>query len=345
MPKMTRQDVARDENNNISSQNAFKGDLEENGKAVYNAKFYDSNSEDEISTNSKMSEDKSESSAGEEQSDCVETRGKNSKELCKDGADDKPTQSYIALIAMAILSSPKRRMVLSDIYQYILDNYPFYKTKDKSWRNSIRHNLSLNECFVKAGRSENGKGNYWAIHPSNIEDFTKGDYRRRRARRKTKRSIHSSGLYSECFQPYTILSPIFGLNRKTLPCYWGAYDIRHSNCQTNSESLPRQTPRKSFTIDSILGIENETKAHSHGTIADVGTRRHHSAPTYNYQRCPSYEGSAFAPFDRSNNTFDHYLSQHKIPLEYHLAPEYLQYTMFNARNSVQELKRSRPSFL
>ncbi|EDO34609.1 predicted protein, partial [Nematostella vectensis] len=94
----------------------------------------------------------------------------------------KPAHSYIALIAMAILSNSSKKMILGDIYQYISDNFPYYRNKDKSWRNSIRHNLSLNECFIKAGRSENGKGNYWAIHPANLEDFANGDFRRRRAR-------------------------------------------------------------------------------------------------------------------------------------------------------------------
>ncbi|XP_064424597.1 forkhead box Q2 [Latimeria chalumnae] len=101
---------------------------------------------------------------------------------------DKPTQSYIALISMAILSSPEKKLLLSDIYQWIMDNYPYFKNKDKSWRNSVRHNLSLNECFIKAGRSDNGKGHFWAIHPANLEDFSKGDYHRRRARRRIRRS-------------------------------------------------------------------------------------------------------------------------------------------------------------
>ncbi|NWY97653.1 FOXA3 factor, partial [Agelaius phoeniceus] len=96
---------------------------------------------------------------------------------------DKPAQSYIALISTAILSSPEKKLLLSDIYQWIMDNYPYFKNKEKSWRNSVRHNLSLNECFVKAGRSDNGKGHFWAIHPANLEDFAKGDYHRRRARR------------------------------------------------------------------------------------------------------------------------------------------------------------------
>ncbi|XP_041980779.1 forkhead box protein D1 [Aricia agestis] len=103
--------------------------------------------------------------------------------------EPKPQHSYIGLIAMAILSSPDRKLVLSDIYQHILDNYPYFRSRGPGWRNSIRHNLSLNDCFVKAGRSANGKGHYWAIHPANVEDFRKGDFRRRKAQRKVRKHM------------------------------------------------------------------------------------------------------------------------------------------------------------
>ncbi|KAJ6220086.1 hypothetical protein RDWZM_005898 [Blomia tropicalis] len=103
--------------------------------------------------------------------------------------DPKPQHSYIGLIAIAILSMPDQKMVLSDIYQYILDNYPYFRNRGPGWRNSIRHNLSLNDCFVKAGRSANGKGHYWAIHPANLDDFKKGDFRRRKAQRKVRRHM------------------------------------------------------------------------------------------------------------------------------------------------------------
>ena len=103
--------------------------------------------------------------------------------------EPKPQHSYIGLIAMAILSTPDSKMVLSDIYQHILDHYPYFRNRGPGWRNSIRHNLSLNDCFVKAGRSANGKGHYWAIHPANIDDFKKGDFRRRKAQRKVRKHI------------------------------------------------------------------------------------------------------------------------------------------------------------
>ena len=69
--------------------------------------------------------------------------------------EPKPQHSYIGLIAMAILSTADQKLVLSDIYQHILDNYPYFRSRGPGWRNSIRHNLSLNDCFIKSGRSAN----------------------------------------------------------------------------------------------------------------------------------------------------------------------------------------------
>jgi len=103
--------------------------------------------------------------------------------------EPKPTHSYIGIIAMAILGSKDRKLVLSDIYQWILDHYPYFRRRGPGWRNSIRHNLSLNDCFVKVGRSANGKGHYWAVHPANVDDFERGDFRRRRAQRKVRRAM------------------------------------------------------------------------------------------------------------------------------------------------------------
>lgn len=74
-----------------------------------------------------------------------------------DEQQPKPQLSYIGLIAMAILSSREKKMILSEVYQWITDNYPYFRSRGPGWRNSIRHNLSLNDCFIKAGRSANGK--------------------------------------------------------------------------------------------------------------------------------------------------------------------------------------------
>lgn len=102
--------------------------------------------------------------------------------------DDKPPYSYVALITMAITDAPERRMTLAQIYQYIEDRFPYFRLADpkrrQGWQNSIRHNLSLNDCFVKRARDGLGsandrKGNYWTLAPDCENMFENGNYKRR----------------------------------------------------------------------------------------------------------------------------------------------------------------------
>lgn len=98
----------------------------------------------------------------------------------------RPPYSYSALIAMAIQQSPQRRLTLAAIYQFVSEQFPFYKRSKTGWQNSIRHNLSLNDCFKKVPRAESdpGKGSYWTIDPNCEKMFDNGNFRRKRRSKK-----------------------------------------------------------------------------------------------------------------------------------------------------------------
>ncbi|CAH2253492.1 hepatocyte nuclear factor 3-beta [Pelobates cultripes] len=98
----------------------------------------------------------------------------------------KPPYSYISLITMAIQQSPNKMLTLSEIYQWIMDLFPFYRQNQQRWQNSIRHSLSFNDCFLKVPRSPDkpGKGSFWTLHPDSGNMFENGCYLRRQKRFK-----------------------------------------------------------------------------------------------------------------------------------------------------------------
>ncbi|CAL8249276.1 unnamed protein product [Merluccius merluccius] len=121
----------------------------------------------------------------------------------------KPPYSYIALITMAILQDPRKKLTLSGICDFIGGKFPYYREKFPAWQNSIRHNLSLNDCFVKIPREPGnpGKGNYWTLDPASEDMFDNGSFLRRRKRFKRNhpefgRTGDGFVFYADPYRPY-----------------------------------------------------------------------------------------------------------------------------------------------
>ncbi|XP_008114014.1 forkhead box protein N3 isoform X3 [Anolis carolinensis] len=86
----------------------------------------------------------------------------------KQNPNCKPPYSFSCLIFMAIEDSPTKRLPVKDIYNWILEHFPYFANAPTGWKNSVRHNLSLNKCFKKVDKDRSqsiGKGSLWCIDP------------------------------------------------------------------------------------------------------------------------------------------------------------------------------------
>ncbi|XP_048579902.1 forkhead box protein N2 [Nematostella vectensis] len=100
--------------------------------------------------------------------------GLSNGSACPDGlsgkrkSPSKPPYSFSSLIFMAIEESPNKRLPVKDIYNWIMDHFPYFRDARLGWKNSVRHNLSLNKCFKKVDKDKGqnvGKGSLWTVDP------------------------------------------------------------------------------------------------------------------------------------------------------------------------------------
>lgn len=186
----------------------------------------------------------------------------------------KPPFSYIALIAMAIRDSPSGRLTLAEINDYLMQKFPFFRGSYTGWRNSVRHNLSLNDCFLKVLRDPSrpwGKDNYWMLNPHSEYTFADGVFRRRR-KRIDKKFSREPEVSERAEEPQRIHQPA--------PA-------------TKTDSYVKFT--SSFAIDSILS--KPFKRDSHGEHLPVHPA--YTWPCYTELMMPHSNTPASFAYDKS----------------------------------------------
>uniref|UniRef100_A0A452UZ35 Forkhead box protein P2 n=1 Tax=Ursus maritimus TaxID=29073 RepID=A0A452UZ35_URSMA len=75
-------------------------------------------------------------------------------------ADVRPPFTYATLIRQAIMESSDRQLTLNEIYSWFTRTFAYFRRNAATWKNAVRHNLSLHKCFV---RVENVKGAVWTV--------------------------------------------------------------------------------------------------------------------------------------------------------------------------------------
>ncbi|CDK13560.1 Fork-head domain-containing protein [Caenorhabditis elegans] len=117
--------------------------------------------------------------------------------------DVRPPYTYASLIRQAIMESSDCQLTLNEIYTWFTETFAYFRRNAATWKNAVRHNLSLHKCFQRV--EQNVKGAVWTVDDSEF-------YRRRPNRASATRSQPQTPLPDDNFDPASLTGDQFQLN-------------------------------------------------------------------------------------------------------------------------------------
>jgi len=121
----------------------------------------------------------------------------------------RPSKTYASLIREAILESEEQKLALNDIYGWFQNKSLYFNSNTATWKNAIRHNLSLHKYFK---RIQTKKGSMWIVDE---EEFLQRKLRKRRSSLDSRQSANTSADCSRSCSP-NLRSQFFSLSEAVL---------------------------------------------------------------------------------------------------------------------------------
>ncbi|XP_052045319.1 forkhead box protein R1 [Apodemus sylvaticus] len=130
----------------------------------------------------------------------------------------RPPLHYFHLIALALRNSPPCGLHVQQIYNFIREHFPFFRTAPEAWKNTIRHNLCFRDSFEKVPVSKQGEAKASIRPRSCLWKLTEEGHRRFLEEARTLASTQMQSI-QQCMSQPDLMPLLFDLHEESATPY------------------------------------------------------------------------------------------------------------------------------